>query len=91
MAQVAKVLDACYKSKERDDFLNSLLKPVTSFYYSFCYNYYVTLLQGAMRSWSGASTSYWKLRDSLMAETVLQGGANRGEILLKLTLSVKMI
>ena len=43
-----------------------------------------------MKDWSGASTSYVKLRDSLMAETVLQGGANRGEVLLKLTLSVML-
>ncbi len=36
-------------------------------------------------------TSYVRLRDVLMTELVLNGGANRGEILRKMTLSVRKI
>ncbi len=43
-----------------------------------------------MRDLCGASTGYWRVRDCLMAEVVLTGGANRGEVLRKLSLSVTM-
>ncbi len=43
-----------------------------------------------MPYWSGSKTCYVKLRDTLMVEMLLHGGANRGELLRKITLSVSV-
>lgn len=95
MEQLKVVIAKTFESEERKKELEKYLVPVrfsvfTAELSSGSSAGLFLSLQGAVARAGTTSSSYCRLRDILMTEVVLNGGANRGEILRKMTLSVSV-